>query len=60
MILEERLIRKGKIEGKTEGKKLAKTEIASKMMKDGIRLEVISKLTGLPETDVKKLMQEKN
>ncbi|PRX55748.1 putative transposase/invertase (TIGR01784 family) [Cohnella sp. SGD-V74] len=41
----------GKIEGMTEGK----VEVASRMLEEGLSVELIAKVTGLPGPDIEKL-----
>ncbi len=45
----------GKVEGKTEGKTEGKIEIAIKALKKGLSIKDISELTGLTESEIKKL-----
>jgi predicted transposase/invertase (TIGR01784 family) len=50
-------IEKGKLEGKLEGEKLKALEIAKKALLQGISIDVIQSLTGLPIEDIKKLRE---
>ena len=45
---------KGIAKGLAEGERLAKLEMAKKMLSEGLSLETISKLTGLPVSEIKK------
>ena len=47
-------IEKGKIEGKIEGQK----EIITRMLKEKIDIETISKLTGLTKNEITKISEE--
>ncbi len=51
----EKGIQKGKIEGKIEGEKLAKIEIAKKLLKQNIDLNIIESSTGLSIEEIKSL-----
>jgi predicted transposase/invertase (TIGR01784 family) len=46
-----------KKEGKKEGKKEEKLETANRMLNDGVSIEDIAKYTGLPEKEIKRLIQ---
>ena len=46
---------KGLVEGKTEGKTEGKIEVASRMLEEGLPLELIARVTGLPVPDIEKL-----
>ncbi len=48
----------GRQEGIQEGKKTEKRDMASKMLKDGMPLDIIMKYTGLHTEDIQKLQQE--
>ena len=50
--------RKGKIEGKKEGKKEGKRETAVNMLSFGMSIDVIEKITGLSEAEIKALSKE--
>ena len=47
---------KGKIQGIEEGMEKEKIEIAKNMLKEGLPIDMVSKLTGLSENEVKRLM----
>ncbi|WP_372632618.1 Rpn family recombination-promoting nuclease/putative transposase [Cohnella sp.] len=48
-------LNEGKIEGKMEGMTEGKIEVASRMLEEGLPLELIAKVTGLPGPDIEKL-----
>ena len=45
----------GMKEGEEKGKKEGKNEIAQNMLKENLSIELISKLTGLPQSEIEKL-----
>lgn len=45
-------------EGRTEGKKEEKLEIAKKLLKEKMHIEKISEITGLSEKELKELVKE--
>jgi predicted transposase/invertase (TIGR01784 family) len=57
------LVQKGKIEGKVEGKLEGKIEerreIAKKMLMEGLEIVFITKITGLTETEIQQLSNER-
>ena len=48
----------GKIEGKREGKREGQKEIITRMLKEKIDIETISKLTGLTKNEITKISEE--
>ena len=48
----------GKAEGKAEGINEAKKNIALNLAKKGTTIEIIAEVTGLPESDVKHILQK--
>lgn len=48
----------GKIEGKEEGKREGQKEIITRMLKEKIDIETISKLTGLTKNEITKISEE--
>ena len=48
----------GKVEGKTEGINEATKNIAFNLAKEGTTIEIIAKVTGLPESDIKQMLQK--
>ena len=48
----------GKIEGKIEGKREGQKEIITRMLKEKIDIETISKLTGLTKNEITKISEE--
>lgn len=51
-------IEKGKVEGKIEGKREGQKEIITRMLKEKIDIETISKLTGLTKNEITKISEE--
>jgi predicted transposase/invertase (TIGR01784 family) len=49
-------MKKGKEEGKEEGKKEGKKEVAIKLLMENVPMETITKCTGLPADEIKKLV----
>jgi len=55
---EKKGIQKGKEEGLKEGEKKAKIEIVKNSLKEGLDIDIISKLTGLTIEEIKKIKDE--
>ena len=49
--------KQGKKEGKIQGKKEQSIEISRKMIKEGLEIEFISKVTGLSKEEIEKLQK---
>lgn len=52
--------REGRIEGKLEGKLEAKIEAAKNLLAEGLSIEFIARVTGLPEAEILKIQSCKN
>ncbi|NMB40803.1 MAG: hypothetical protein GX996_02580 [Firmicutes bacterium] len=50
--------KEGKLEGKLEGRKEGKLEVAKKALREGMEIDLIAKLTGLSEKEIKELAKE--
>ncbi|PRX74398.1 putative transposase/invertase (TIGR01784 family) [Cohnella sp. SGD-V74] len=47
--------RKGYMQGLSEGKVEGKIETAARMLEEGLPVELIAKVTGLPDRDIEQL-----
>ncbi|MBP1993949.1 hypothetical protein [Paenibacillus eucommiae] len=51
-------ILKGKLEGKLEGKIEGKIEVAHNMLKEGLDISMVAKLTKLNEEEIERLLEK--
>jgi predicted transposase/invertase (TIGR01784 family) len=52
--------KKGRAEGRAEGKEIGKLEVAKNLLSKGMSVSEVSEITGLPESEIAKLNEQKH